>query len=346
MTNRPANPFDDLRALLDLDRTVRDLGSTESPALRVIHWPTPAVENHEHVRLGVLAGSFNPLHNGHVTLLERALASDVDIACYALCQRTVDKEKVTGIGLVDRLNLLRLDGASCSGVGTLFLNRGLYVDQAEIIRAAFPKLASLDFLVGFDKIVQIFDPRYYADRDAALARLFALAGFLVAPRFDRDVEDLIELLDEPANRRFASKVRPIEMPPELADVSSTGIRGVASGESRSAKCGVDGSDASSPEIPPLVQRFIAATGAYSLPVTLPSGEQMDRYALRLALLDVLAHCPEWAVQSADFGRLLQLATSPDQTGAAFRAFLAQSPPDPLPALREFARKAVARPRLE
>ena len=42
--------------------------------------------------------------------------------------------------------------------------------------------ALFDHIYGYDKVVQIFDPRYYDDRDAALDRLFALSSLLVAPR--------------------------------------------------------------------------------------------------------------------------------------------------------------------
>ncbi|HUE76142.1 MAG TPA: hypothetical protein VMP10_04870, partial [Chloroflexota bacterium] len=177
--------------------------------------------------------------------------------------------------------------------------------------------------------------------DAALNRLFALAGFIVAPRFDRDVGDLAELLAQPANRPFATRVRPIDMPPRLADVSSTGIRGTAASLRESTGPQTAVAAAKLPDVPPIVQRFIATTGAYASPVALPSGEEADRYALRLALLDVLARCPNWAVRSADIGHLHRLAMSADQAGASFRAFLAKPPPDPLVALRDFARQAVA-----
>ena len=39
--------------------------------------------------------------------------------------------------------------------------------------------AELTLLVGYDKVVQILDPKYYDDRDAALHELFALARLLV-----------------------------------------------------------------------------------------------------------------------------------------------------------------------
>ena len=120
----------------------------------------------------------------------------------------------------------------------LLFNRGLYVDQALAARTRWPDLDTLLFLVGYDKIVQIFDPRYYDDRDAALQKLFRLASFLVAPRDDATADDFAALLSRPENRPFAARVRSLPLPSAVAAVSSTGLRqdlGAAAGTSRRAR---------------------------------------------------------------------------------------------------------------
>ena len=146
-----------------------------------------------------------------------------------LSTRTVDKEVVSGAALEDRLLLLDLLGEADPRLGTLVVNRGLYVDQAKITRAIFPSLGALVFLVGFDKIVQIFDPRYYDDRDAALEQLFGLATFLVAPRGSDDADALAALLTRPDNHRFAGAVEPLDLPPHLREVASSQVRQAAGG---------------------------------------------------------------------------------------------------------------------
>jgi nicotinic acid mononucleotide adenylyltransferase len=172
---------------------------------------------------------------------------------------------VTGAGLEDRLLLLDLLTAADGRLGTLLLNRGLYVDQARLIRTAYPLLGELVFLVGFDKIVQIFDPRYYDDRDAALEQLFALATFLVAPRGDDEAPALTLLLDRPENRRFAGAVRPLDLPPSLREVASSAVRsGLADGGQPDQT------------VPPAVTAFVEATGLYV---------DEERYRRRLALVD-------------------------------------------------------------
>jgi nicotinamide-nucleotide adenylyltransferase len=217
-------------------------------------------------RLGLLAGSFNPPTIAHQQLaLAGIMAGGLDHAWYALSTRTVDKEVVTGAGLEDRLLLLDLLVEADRWLGVLLLNRGLYVDQARLVRAAYPMLGELVFLVGFDKIVQIFDPRYYDDRDAALEQLFALATFLVAPRGDDEAPALAALLDLPENRHFAGAVRPLDLPPEVREVASSTVRlGLAEGEQPDQT------------VPPEVTAFVEATGLYA---------DEERYARRRATID-------------------------------------------------------------
>src|SRR5439155_24398494 len=142
---------------------------------------------------------------------------------FLLSTLTIDKERPQGALLEDRLLVLELHARRTAGRAVGLTNRGLYVEQAELIRSELPHLDRLTFLVGFDKIVQIFDPRYYDQRDAALRRLFRLAGFAVAPRAGAGPAELAELLARPENRPFAGPVRPLALAREYAEVSSSAI---------------------------------------------------------------------------------------------------------------------------
>jgi nicotinic acid mononucleotide adenylyltransferase len=116
----------------------------------------------------------------------------------------------------------------------LIASHGLYLDQATALRSAMPRLdpSGLWFAIGHDKAVQIFDPRYYEDRDSALDALFTLAGLLVAPRSDATSDELLTLVRRPDNKRFADRVRPIALPPQVARLSSTAVRaGLTAGQS-------------------------------------------------------------------------------------------------------------------
>lgn len=177
----------------------------------------------ERGRLGFLPGSFNPPTCAHLELAAAGRRAGLDCVYYVLSKRTVDKEQVSGIPLADRLRLLAALARS-SGDGVVFANRGLYVEIAAALGAALPRASELVFLVGHDKIVQIFDPRYYVDRDSALSDLFARARFMVAPRGTAERDALELLLDRPENRRFAPSVEHLPLSVEFRDASSTGVR--------------------------------------------------------------------------------------------------------------------------
>ena len=207
----------------------------------------------------ILSGSFNPLHRAHLSLLEaaalearRAADGAQVITALSLSARTVGKERPTGMALADRA--WTMHASLCEGSGppygvALLSSHGLYLDQATALRAAMPRLADtgLWFAVGHDKVLQILDPRYYSDRDASLDDLFSRAGLLVAPRDEMTGDHLHRLLERPENRRFASRVRPVAIPPALAFVSSTAFRA---------------GEASRDLVPPAVTAMITARRCY------------------------------------------------------------------------------------
>ncbi|MBI4507281.1 MAG: hypothetical protein HY691_17250 [Chloroflexi bacterium] len=298
--------------------------------------PPPAAARH----LAALPGSFNPPTAAHLALARAARRAGCDAVVLVLSTRTVAKELPTGLLLEDRLLLLAelarrpvrvapgaAQGARWATPAALCVaavNRGLYVDQAALLRATWPEAAPVAFVVGFDKIVQIFDPRYYADRDAALDALFARASFLVAPRDEHDARDLVALLARPENRRFADGVRFLPLP--------RGVRSVSATQARAAlPAGL------AAPVPAPVHAFVRATGAFQPPRALPSGEQVDAYALRAVLLDVL-----WRLSDAgrsDFGRLCRVATSDTPAGRRLRAALrAGAAADLAQALRALQRR--------
>lgn len=200
-----------------MEELVASVSAQGPPDVRWIV-PPPAAAR----RLGLLPGSFNPPTSAHLALARAGRAAGLDAVAYLLSKRTVDKERVTGLELPERLHLLA-DLARADGDALAFLNRGLYVDIASTVRAALPRV-DLVFLVGHDKIVQIFDPRYYDDRERALQELFGLARFLVAPRADAGGDELAALLAEPANAPFADRVAPLALDERYRDASSTTAR--------------------------------------------------------------------------------------------------------------------------
>ena len=231
----------------------------------------------------VFPGSFNPPTTAHLALLKQArhfarleaVGGRGSMQLYAaLSKHIVDKETVERPLLLDRILLLEnLLRRRFPHAGILLFNRGLYVEQAQAVRTAFPQVRRLLFLMGFDKVVQILDPHYYEDRAAALHDLFALAELLVVPRGDEGEHSLDELLQRPENQPFARYIHTLPFDPAYREISSTQVRQHASRHQH--------------EIPGEVRRFMRETRAYAPPLRLPDGTEIDFYAERVKLLETL-----------------------------------------------------------
>ncbi|WP_111320381.1 hypothetical protein [Thermosporothrix hazakensis] len=222
----------------------------------------------------IFSGSFNPPTQAHIAMLKQArlLSSKRPLHIYAaMNKQTTDKETVDRPILLDRLMLLRtVLRRRLPHAGMLLFNRGLYVEQAEAVRQHFHKVRRLFFLMGFDKIVQIFDPRYYHDRDAALRDLFRLAELVVAPRGEANSNDLSQLIHKPENEPFARYIHALPLSSRYRDISSTQIR--------------QGDREALQHVPQEVRHFIATTRVYAPPLRLRDGTELDSYAQRIRLL--------------------------------------------------------------
>ncbi len=181
--------------------------------------------------LAALPGAFDPPTLAHLALARAARDRGFDAVCFTLGKETIDKES-SGLPLEDRLEILVELAAKERGLGVALQNRGLYVEQAAALRAAIPEAADLAFVVGMDKLPQIFDARYYDDLETSLARLFEKAGLLVAPRGAAERAELTGILERPAARRYASRIDWLDLDPLWRDVSSTAVRDrISRGES-------------------------------------------------------------------------------------------------------------------
>ncbi len=264
------------------------------------------------MRVGVFAGSFNPLTRAHVALANAAhRAADLDALIWTCAAASVDKEQVERAALVDRLAQMRAFVAGRRRDALALLNRGLYVDEARAIRALLPPSAELTLIVGYDKIVQIFDPKYYADRDAALQTLFSLARLLVAPRAGEGAEALAALLAQPENRPFARHMRYLDVPAGYAHDSSSEARALA------AETPPDIA-ALSRLMPPAGLALALQTGAYRLPA--PADD--DPYTIRERWLDALATLPPDTVRKLPpLATLARQTLVADDRGNGLRAWL-------------------------
>lgn len=288
------------------------LAGNSSPAARIIVSPREASGQ----RVAVVSGSFNPPTYAHLSLYDGALQQEgVDVVWWSLAVRTVDKEQTTGACLEDRLCMLELLKGPRPNLGIVLCNRGLYVEQAEALHGAIVSAKQeLVFVVGYDKIQQILDARYYADRAASLDRLFSLSRFLVAERDGQGKEALDDLLDRKENRAYRARIAALTTLPDYHDpsLSSTSVR----------TAHTQGHAGGAAAVPGPVQAFIAATGVYAAAKPLASGEAVDRYAQRMRILDALLSDPEYDFSAAEFQAAEELAATDSHAGRALREQLA------------------------
>ena len=239
---------------------------TEPQALLVPDSPVPRAN------IIVFPGSFNPPTNAHIALLQQARVFTHNYQptylYAAISKRTVDKEEVERPTWLDRIDLLHtVLHTYLQDTGIILFNRGLYVEQAQALRSSFLGVQRIFFLLGFDKIVQIFDPRYYENRDTSLMALFKLAELLVAPRGNDGEKELDALLHRPKNERFAPYVHSLPFDAQYRHMSSTLIR--------------HGNTASVHDVPREVQQFIRDTHVYEAPLHKPDGTVVDVYEERV-----------------------------------------------------------------
>ncbi len=260
-SNKEVQRFKRVQRLLD------ELDPQAKPQVRLVSG-SPVLRGN----IIVFPGSFNPPTTAHLAMLQQAQEFGYrhgGMGIYAaMSKRTTDKETVVRPLLVDRIILLEtVLHNHVPETGILFFNRGLYVEQAEAVRAQFSHVKQLYFLLGFDKIVQIFDPHYYEDRDKALRELFTLAEILVAPRAGSGPAELNKLLAQPENRPFVGHVHALPLDTTYRDISSSRIR--------------QGAAAHEQDVPPEVLHFISDTGAYDPPQRQADGSTRDVYGERV-----------------------------------------------------------------
>lgn len=276
-------------------------------------------------RVGLLATSMNPLTRAHVALADAArVAGRLDALCWVATTVTVDKEEVTRASLSDRLLAADLY-ARAMGDGLLLLRGGLYVEQARAAHALLGSGVEVALVVGFDKVVQIFDSRYYPDRDAALRELFAETALLVAPREGYAEPELKALLALPENRPFAERVAYFPLPERFMDDSSTEARALAAS-------GVYGSrlrELLAPE-----GLALAASQPYAQ-IQPPGPDDLgDAYSARQRLILALGDlAPSDLEEIPPIHRLVRWSAEAGVRGAKLRAWVNAQPPRSLASLR-------------
>eukprot|EP00892_Ulva_mutabilis_P012424 jgi/Ulvmu1/9554/UM053_0043.1 len=176
----------------------------------------------------ILPGSFNPLHDGHWTLLDAAeKAVGEDVRCmFELCVRNADKGAISVEEISNRLAQFQQQG-----LAVVLTDASLYTLKAKLFPGA-------QFVLGYDTAVRIVMPKYYRDSEACMAADFAAlhaagCGFIVGGRVDGSSGRFLGLedIDMPdVLKHVGVRFRGIPESQFRLDVSSTELRNAKQSE--------------------------------------------------------------------------------------------------------------------
>lgn len=168
----------------------------------------------------VLAGSFNPLHEGHKTMLEIAEKRTGRAGFFEISVQNVDKPQLERGALNVRTKSITQEGRA-----VIVTNAPRFTEKSAILPGA-------TFIIGYDTAVRLIDPKYYPDHSSGTPdpvedslNIISANGcsFIVVGRIDSDGEFKV-LQDIPIPGRFKHLFEGLSESEFRSDLSSTEIR--------------------------------------------------------------------------------------------------------------------------
>ncbi len=174
-------------------------------------------------RWAVLPSAFNPPTRAHLRLLDLAQGvAGVEGGAALLTTRNVAKG-VEGASLADRIGMLLAARQWRPGLAVLAANQARIVDQAAALRSAWPE-AAFDFVLGYDTLIRLFDPKYYeGPMEAVLDPFFERHRVIVANRGGVTALGVDAYIAEQASR-YAGRIETVALDTAHRLMSSSGVR--------------------------------------------------------------------------------------------------------------------------
>ena len=199
------------------------LDPTASPRIELVHRAETSISETGR-KLGIFSGSFNPLTLAHTKMIEDTIVEyQLDELLLLLAKANVDKT-VFGLPLAARLLTLKSYTKNREKFSVGVSSHGRYIDKVTALKAILPPRTEFHFIVGYDTLVRIFDPKYYTDFHTELGELFVDARFIVANRAAADIKTIESFMEQPEIRQYAPYVSCLLLPDVYAYMSSTEVR--------------------------------------------------------------------------------------------------------------------------
>lgn len=199
-----------------------ELDPSGPPRIEFIHRGVPPMRATE--KLGIFSGSFNPLTLAHARMIEDTFTEyQLDEMLLLLAKANVDKE-VFGLPLAARLLTVKKYAENRSNYSVGVSSHGRYIDKVAALKAFLPPETEYYFIVGYDTLVRIFDPKYYRNFHAEMRELFVSARFIVANRAEADIKTIEAFMAHQEIRQYVPYVSCILLPDVYAYMSSTEVR--------------------------------------------------------------------------------------------------------------------------
>jgi len=147
----------------------------------------------------------------------------LDEVLLLLAKANVDKD-IFGLPLAARLVTLKKYATDHQRFSVGVSSHGRYIDKVTALKAIFPSETEFHFIVGYDTLVRIFDPKYYTNFHAELQELFTSARLIVANRAEAGIKTIESFMEQPEIHRYTSYVSGLLLPDTYAYMSSTEAR--------------------------------------------------------------------------------------------------------------------------
>ncbi len=167
-------------------------------------------------KIGILGGTFNPIHNGHLTIAKHALIEQQLDHVLIMPNHHPQYRSIEGVTDEDRINMIKLaikyeDGFIYSDVEILREGATYTVDTLRELKSASPK-DEFYFIMGADSLM-------YFDKWRSPDEIIKLANILVAVRGDDDILKCNKKIDELA---YDDRITMLKSPNTI--ISSSDIR--------------------------------------------------------------------------------------------------------------------------